>query len=561
MKAGSELANGSSAHTSTGHLEQTNVNDTTGAAKLVAGESDLAHLVTSARDKVGAGAHEDDDHHEMDVDSHTIPRIYVSDELRYQEHQRPSSNQHAWPWPGDQQQQQQQQQAPIAQQYQQVPFCGFATPVDIDGSGQQLQQRAQRDVAAKRALSPNSFQARINQYKSDRVESYSAPPAGSPRVRPKIKSAAAPESCLDLHPAGQVHSYADLPAHPLSQHFRANQAPYVEVHPRWASSSTNLQPHCSQPSACRQDPGRSNSAEPAFVNYHGPSLCSQTSACMAQQPHISRSAQYLSRGTASSTTQFEASSFECHPHQVSVSAQDLNRYQADERHQLVYSQVQPRPSLGGFGSCQVRPAERLGPNSSGHGGAEPGQPHSCSDILLNQSAIPSQLVTSINPPSSLYEIQAQPQSLPPLAFVHGNLNQAQPSQLAVGELNGQFGCIGAPEEDQQRAYSADVRHSESASNAGSPGLTIGELQGQQSRSLSAGSQAGSIAAKKYHCDRCSKSFTRSDMLTRHKRLHSGDRPYKCEECKQEFSRSDHLSTHTRTHTGKFKPRSSPRNSS
>jgi len=68
-------------------------------------------------------------------------------------------------------------------------------------------------------------------------------------------------------------------------------------------------------------------------------------------------------------------------------------------------------------------------------------------------------------------------------------------------------------------------------------------QQQQANSL------GQFSAKKYHCNQCSKSFTRSDMLTRHKRLHSGDRPFQCSECKQEFSRSDHLSTHMRTHTG------------
>ncbi|KAG9510648.1 Early growth response protein 1, partial [Fragariocoptes setiger] len=54
--------------------------------------------------------------------------------------------------------------------------------------------------------------------------------------------------------------------------------------------------------------------------------------------------------------------------------------------------------------------------------------------------------------------------------------------------------------------------------------------------------------RRYMCDMCTKSFTRSDMLTRHRRLHSGDRPFQCNECKQEFSRSDHLSTHLRTHT-------------
>lgn len=51
------------------------------------------------------------------------------------------------------------------------------------------------------------------------------------------------------------------------------------------------------------------------------------------------------------------------------------------------------------------------------------------------------------------------------------------------------------------------------------------------------------------CKVCNKSFSRSDMLTRHMRLHTGLRPYECRICGQVFSRSDHLHTHNRTHTG------------
>ncbi|VDM60296.1 unnamed protein product [Angiostrongylus costaricensis] len=69
------------------------------------------------------------------------------------------------------------------------------------------------------------------------------------------------------------------------------------------------------------------------------------------------------------------------------------------------------------------------------------------------------------------------------------------------------------------------------------------------RDRSASAIADGDGAKSHKCNVCNKSFGRSDMLTRHMRLHTGLKPYSCQLCGQVFSRSDHLSTHQRTHTG------------
>ncbi|XP_068775390.1 zinc finger protein GLI4-like [Struthio camelus] len=79
-----------------------------------------------------------------------------------------------------------------------------------------------------------------------------------------------------------------------------------------------------------------------------------------------------------------------------------------------------------------------------------------------------------------------------------------------------------------------------------PGWTGGLVDAAPS---AAAPRSGAGARRCYPCAECGKGFTQRSALSKHRRIHSGERPHQCGDCGKRFLQRSDLTIHRRRHTG------------
>ncbi|XP_004695495.1 PREDICTED: zinc finger protein with KRAB and SCAN domains 4 [Condylura cristata] len=92
---------------------------------------------------------------------------------------------------------------------------------------------------------------------------------------------------------------------------------------------------------------------------------------------------------------------------------------------------------------------------------------------------------------------------------------------------------------------------EAGQSPGAPGEAAGQLSpcAEAERAVPARGAQRPVGRRRHVCRECGKSFAQSSGLTKHRRIHTGEKPYACEACGKTFIGSSALVIHQRTHTG------------
>ncbi|XP_070773486.1 early growth response protein 1-B-like [Enoplosus armatus] len=205
----------------------------------------------------------------------------------------------------------------------------------------------------------------------------------------------------------------------------------------------------------------------------------------------------------------------------------------------------------------------------------------CGDVASVFSATPmyttaagSDLLLAPADPQPAFQPQGPPPAYPTSTSRHGLqppslvvpmlpdylLPQQQPQDVELGLTQDQKPVLSQSLNPSQppltplstiKAFSSQIQ-TQPQGSASDPAYQAQLTKSSRIRKSPAGRQCKTSPHERpYVCpaDGCDRRFSRSDELTRHVRVHTGQKPFQCRICMRSFSRSDHLTTHIRTHTG------------